>query len=121
MTLLAATAYKKGLIALHFGEKYASLPLPFLRKGGRLVEQISFKSVARFTIICQVALWVSSWLSAAVENDAVAPVYSPSSVAVDLDMSIDVGNESVPMQLAQCWYTELAILSSAKVEMYFFK
>ena len=34
-------------------------------------------------------------------------------------MSIDVGNKSVPMQLAQCWYTGLAILSSAKVEMYF--
>jgi len=74
MTLLAATAYKKRLIALHFGEKCASLPLPIFKEGWQTRWTISFKSVARFTIIGQVAPWVSSWLSAAVENDAVAAV-----------------------------------------------
>ena len=41
---------ERGIIALHFREKYASVSLPFLRKRGGLV-QVSFKSVARFTIV----------------------------------------------------------------------
>jgi len=40
-------SFERGIIALHFGENYASLPLPiFRRKCGKLVVQVSFQSIA---------------------------------------------------------------------------
>jgi len=47
---------------------------PFTRKRGGLVVQVSFKNVARFTIIHQMAPRVPSGLSAAVENVAIVAV-----------------------------------------------
>ena len=47
---------------------------PFLRKRGRLMVQVSVKSIARFTVIRQMALQVRSGLSATMENDAIAAV-----------------------------------------------
>jgi len=46
---------------------------PFLRKRGGLVVQVSFKSVARFTTIRQMAPRVPSGFSA-MENDAIAAI-----------------------------------------------
>ena len=47
---------------------------PFLRKLGRHIVLVSFKSVTRFTVIRQMAVRVQSRLSAAIENDAIASV-----------------------------------------------
>ena len=55
--------FERGIIALHFGEKYASLPLPILRNHGWLVVQVLFKTVAavtRFIIIHQMSPRASS-------------------------------------------------------------
>ena len=66
-------SFERGIIALHFDEKYTSLLYPFWRKRGGLAVQVSFKSVARFTIVRQMAP-LPSGLSAAMENDVIAAV-----------------------------------------------
>ena len=63
-------SFKREIIVLHFGAMmYLSLPSPILRKSGGLVVQVSFKSVARFTVIRQMAPRIPSGLSAAMENE----------------------------------------------------
>jgi len=65
-------SFERGIIALHYVEKYASLPLPIWRKRGGLVVQVSFQSVAHFTIVRQMAP-LPSGLNAAMENASSQP------------------------------------------------
>jgi len=48
-------SFEQGIVDLPFIEKYTSLPLPFLRKRGGCVVQVSFESVSPFTIVRQIA------------------------------------------------------------------
>ena len=47
---------------------------PFLTKRRGLVVQVSYKSIACFTIICQMTLRIPIGLSAAMENDAITAI-----------------------------------------------
>jgi len=69
--------FESGIVALHFGENYASLPLPISEEAWRTRTCFIIKSVARFTIIRQMAPRprVQSGLSAALENLAIVIVY----------------------------------------------
>jgi len=49
-------SFERGIIALHFGENKQVSLCPFRRKHCRLVVQVSFVSIARFTIVRQMAL-----------------------------------------------------------------
>jgi len=57
-------SFEREIITQHFGEKYGS-------KRGGLVVEVLFKSVARFTIVRQMAP-LPSVFSAAVENDVIS-------------------------------------------------